>query len=42
MSRDKLLSPPKSSENKSRTEKIREEIKKLSHKFSRLEIKEIK
>ena len=42
MSRDKLLSALKSSENKSRIEKIREEIKKLSNKFSRQEIKEIK
>ena len=44
MSRDKLLSALKSSQNKnkSRIEKIREKIKELSHKFSRLEIKEIK
>ena len=42
ISRDKLLSALKSSENKSRKEKIREEIKELSHKFSRQEIKEIK
>ena len=41
MSRDKLLSGLTSSENKSRMEKIREEVKELSHKFSSLEIKEI-
>ena len=42
MSKDKLLSALKSSEDKSRIEKIREEIKELSQKFSRLEIREIK
>ena len=44
MSRDKLLSALKASENKNKTriEKIREKIKKLQHKFSRPEIKEIK
>ena len=44
MSRDKLLSSLKSSQNKNnaRIEKIREEIKKLQHKFSREELKEIK
>ena len=43
MSRDKLLSALKSSQNKNnaRIEKIREEIKKLQHKFSREEVKEI-
>ena len=41
MSRNKLQNALKSSENKSRIEKIREEIKELSHKFSKLEIKEI-
>ena len=43
MSRDKLLSALKSSQNKNnaRIEKIREEIKKLQHKFSREELKEI-
>ena len=42
MSRDKLLSALKSSQNKNnaRIEKIREEIKKLQHKFSREELKE--
>ena len=47
MPKDKLLSALKASENeknfdKTRTEKIREEIKKLQHKFSKSEIKEIK
>ena len=44
MSNDKLLSALKMSENKNKTriEKIKEEIKKLQHKFSRREIKEIK
>ena len=44
MSRDKLLSALKSSENKNKTRigKIREKIKELPHMFSRLEIKEIK
>ena len=43
MSRDKLLSSLKSSQNKNnaRIEKIREEIKKLQYKFSRKELKEI-
>ena len=43
MSNDKLLSARKASENenKTRIEKIREEIKKLQHKFSRQELKEI-
>ena len=43
MSNDKLLSALKASENKNKTriEKIREEIKKLQHKFSRQELKEI-
>ena len=43
MSRDKLLSALKSSQNKNnaRIEKIREEIKKLQHKFSREELREI-
>ena len=42
MSRDKLLSALKSSQNKNnaRIEKIREKIKKLQHKFSREELKE--
>ena len=44
MSKDKLLSALKASERKSetRTEKIREQIKKLQHEFSKSEIKEIK
>ena len=44
MSRDKLLSALKSSQNKhdARIEKIREEIKKLQYKFSREKLKEIK
>ena len=45
MSKDKLLSALKASENnfdKTRTENIREEIKKLQHEFSISEIKEIK
>ena len=45
MSKDKLLSSLKVSENnfdKTRTEKIREKIKKLQHKFSKSKIKEIK
>ena len=43
MSNDELSRALKASENKdnTRTEKIREEIKKLSHKFSRQELKEI-
>ena len=43
MSNDKLLVALKASEgkNKTRIEKIREEIKKLQHKFSRQEINEI-
>ena len=44
MSNDKLLGALKASENKNKTriEKIREEIKKLQHKFSRQELKQIK
>ena len=47
MSKDKLLSALKASENeknfdKSRTKKIREDAKKLQHEFSKSEIKEIK
>ena len=44
MFNDKLLDALKVSENenKTRIEKIREEIKKLQHKFSRQELKEIK
>ena len=44
MPKDKLLSALKASKNKNKTriEKIREKIKKLQHKFSRSEIKEIK
>ena len=44
MSNDKLLGAIKASENKNKTriEKIRAEIKKLQHKFSRQELKEIK
>ena len=44
MSNDKLLGALKASENKNKTriEKIREEIKQLSHKFSTQELKEIK
>ena len=44
MSNDKLLRALKSLENKNKTriEKIREEIKKLQDKFSRQELKEIK
>ena len=44
MSNDKLLRALKSSENKDKTriEKIREEIKKLQDTFSRQELKEIK
>ena len=47
MSEDKLLSAIKASESeknfhKTRTEKIREELKKLAHKFSKSEIKEIR
>ena len=43
MSNDKLLCALKASENKNKTriEKLREEIKKLQHKFSRQELKEI-
>ena len=43
MSNDELSRALKASENKDNTriEKIREEIKKLSHKFSRQELKEI-
>ena len=44
MSGDKLLNTLKSSENKNKTGigKIREKIKELPHKFSRLEIKEMR
>ena len=44
MSNDLFLDALKASEsnNKTRIEKIREEIKKLQHKFSRWELKEIK
>ena len=44
MSRNEALSALEASENKNNTriEKIREEIKKLRHKFFRPEIKEIK
>ena len=42
MSKDELLSALKASENKTRTEKIREKIMELPHKFSRSEIKKIK
>ena len=47
MSKDKLLSALKASKNeknfdKTRTEKIREEIKKLRHEFSESEIKQVK
>ena len=45
MYKDKLLSDLKESEknfDKTRTEKIREEIKKLQHKLFKSEIKEIK
>ena len=44
MSNDKLLDALKVSENKNKTriEKIRERTKKLQHKFSRQELKEIK
>ena len=44
MSNDKLLDALKTSENKNKTriEKIREEIKKLQHKFFRQELKKIK
>ena len=43
MSKDKLLSALKASENKkTRTEKIREEIKELQHKSSRSEINKIR
>ena len=44
VSNDKLLGALKASENKNKTriEKIKEEIKKLLHKFSRQELKEIK
>ena len=43
MSKDKLLSALKASKskNKTRIEKIREEIEKLQHQFSKSEIKEI-
>ena len=43
MSNDKLLGALKVSENKNKTriEKIKEEIKKLQHKFSRQKLKEI-
>ena len=43
MSNDKLLGALKVSENKNkiRIEKIREEIKKLQHKFCKQELKEI-
>ena len=39
---EKNFDDPKISFSKSRTEKIREEIKKLQHEFSKSEIKEIK
>ena len=47
MSKDKLLSALKASENennidRTRTKKVREKIKKLQHEFSKSEIKEIK
>ena len=47
MSKDKLLSALKASKNersfdKKRTEKIREEVKKLQHEFSKSETKEVK
>ena len=47
MSEDKLLSALKASESeknfdKTRIEKIREELKKLQHKFYKSEIKEIR
>ena len=44
MSNDELYEALRASENESyiRIEKIREEIKKLQHKFSRQELKEIK
>ena len=44
MSNDNLLGALMASENKNKTriEEIREEIKKLQHKFSRQEVKEIK
>ena len=43
MSNDKLLGALKASENKNNTriQRIREEIKKLQHKFYRQELKEI-
>ena len=44
MSNDKLYDALRASENENyiRIERIREEIKKLQHKFSRQELKEIK
>ena len=42
MSNDNLLGALMASENDTRLEEIREEIKKLQHKFSRQEVKEIK
>ena len=41
MSNDNLLGALMASENDTRIEEIREEIKKLQHKFSRQEVKEI-
>ena len=41
MSNDNLLGDIMASENYTRIEEIREEIKKLQHKFSRQEVKEI-
>ena len=42
ISDDNLLGALMASENDTRIEEIREEIKKLEHKFSRQEVKEIK
>ena len=42
ISNDNLLGALMASENDTRIEEIREEIKKLEHKFSRQEVKEIK
>ena len=41
MSNDNLLGALMASENDTRIEEIREEIKKLQHKFSRQQVKEI-
>ena len=41
MSNDNLLGALMASENDTRIEEVREEIKKLQHKFSRQEVKEI-